>query len=95
MSHLNQIKRYIETTNVEPSEELVERVSNGIEGVLKWLEMLDNIDVKDKEPMFYVFDDASLTTREDKAHSHASLEEVLLNAPEKEEDVITLPKVVK
>ncbi len=90
-----KIRRYIDITNIEYSQELMDEVAKGAESVLHWVEKLQEIDIEGVEPMFYVYGDESLQTREDKVQKHASLDEVLLNAPEKEEDVITLPKVVK
>ena len=77
------------------SEKEEEEFSKDLSNILKWMEDLQKIDVKDVEPLRNV-NDIELLEREDKDFSNnTEQQELLLNAPKKNGNFFTVPKVIE
>ena len=77
------------------SEKEEEEYSKDLSNILKWMEDLQKIDVKDVEPLRNV-NDIELLEREDKDFSNnTEQQELLLNAPKKNGNFFTVPKVIE
>ncbi len=77
------------------SEKEEEEYSKDLSNILKWMEDLQKIDVKDVEPLRNV-NDIELLEREDKDFSkNIEQQELLLNAPKKNGNFFTVPKVIE
>ena len=77
------------------SEKEEEEYSKDLSNILKWMEDLQKIDVKDVEPLRNV-NDIELLEREDKDFSkNTDQQELLLNAPKKNGNFFTVPKVIE
>ena len=77
------------------SEKEEEEYSKDLSNILKWMEDLQKIDVKDVEPLRNV-NDIELVEREDKDFSkNTEQQELLLNAPKKNGNFFTVPKVIE
>ena len=80
---------------IELSEKEEEEYSKDLSNILKWMEDLQKIDVKDVEPLRNV-NDIELLEREDKDFSkNTEQQELLLNAPKKNGNFFTVPKVIE
>ena len=77
------------------SEKEEEEFSKDLSNILKWMEDLQKIDVKDIEPLRNV-NDIELLEREDKEFTKKTEKEKLLhNAPKKNGNLFTVPKVIE
>ena len=77
------------------SEKEEEEYSKDLSNILKWMEDLQKIDVKDVAPLRNV-NDIELIEREDKDFSkNTEQQELLLNAPKKNGNFFTVPKVIE
>ena len=77
------------------SEKEEEEFSKDLSNILKWMEDLQKIDVKDIEPLRNV-NDIELLEREDKEFSkNTEQKELLHNAPKKNGNFFTVPKVIE
>jgi len=77
------------------SEKEEEEYSKDLSNILKWMEDLQKIDVKDVDPLRNV-NDIELLEREDKDFSkNTEQQELLLNAPKKNGNFFTVPKVIE
>ena len=77
------------------TEKEEEEFSKDLSNILKWMEDLQKIDVKDVEPLRNV-NDIELLEREDKEFSkNTEQEELLSNAPKKNGNFFTVPKVIE
>ena len=77
------------------SEKEEEEFSKDLSNILKWMEDLKKIDVKDVEPLRNV-NDIELLEREDIDFSKNSDQSKLLaNAPKKNGNFFTVPKVIE
>lgn len=62
--------------------------------ILDWIAQLDEVDVKNVEPLANV-NDAFLRTREDVVNDGGKAADILSNAPSKTADFFTVPKVIE
>jgi aspartyl-tRNA(Asn)/glutamyl-tRNA(Gln) amidotransferase subunit C len=62
--------------------------------ILDWIAQLDEVDVKNVEPLASVHD-TYLRMREDVVNDGGKLEDILANAPSKTADFFTVPKVIE
>ena len=77
------------------TEKEQEEFSKDLSNILLWMEDLKKIDVKDIEPIRNV-NDSKLFEREDLNFSKTiNQEEILLNAPKKNGNFFTVPKVIE
>ena len=75
--------------------EAVERdkLKKDLENILQMVNKLDSINTDGVEPLVYL-NEATQTTRPDAIANQLPKSEVLSNAPEHDDDFITIPKVI-
>lgn len=69
-------------------------ITEDLNKMLDFVEVLNEVDTEDVEPLIYMLDEDS-PAREDEAKVTLSQEEALRNAPKKDSDFIKVPKVLK
>ena len=78
---------------LEFGEEELEKFADQLGNILEYIEKLSELDTKGVEPTSHVLD-ISTPLREDRVEEWITHEEVLQNAPEREDDFFTVPKVI-
>lgn len=76
-----------------PAEELAPLASE-LSHILGWIEQLDEVDTEDVAPMTSVVA-MRLARREDRVTDGGRVEDILANAPERQDDYFVVPKVVE
>jgi aspartyl-tRNA(Asn)/glutamyl-tRNA(Gln) amidotransferase subunit C len=75
-------------------EERLEPMTRELNGILKWVEQLQELDTKDVAPMTSVVT-MKLKMREDKVTDGGYPDDLMKNAPEGEDGFFAVPKVVE
>ena len=96
MSHLSKehIQKLANQLMFRLSDDEIKEIQVEFETLTKQLATLDKIDTTDVEPMIYPFEIVSTSLRDDEVVSELRLEDVLLNAPETQDNYFVVPKVV-
>ena len=88
-------KRIANLAKIELNEKEIEEYSKDLSNILSWMDELKKVDVKGIEPVTSV-NDNKLFEREDlEFEDKIKKEEILLNAPDKNEDYFIVPKVIE
>ena len=88
-------KRIADLAKIELNEKEIEEYSKDLSNILSWMDELKKVDVKGIEPVTSV-NDNKLFEREDlEFEDKVEKEEILLNAPDKNEDYFIVPKVIE
>ena len=88
-------KRIANLAKIELSEKEIEEYSKDLSNILSWMDTLKKVDVKGIGPVTSV-NDNKLFEREDlDFEDKVEKEEILLNAPDKNEDYFIVPKVIE
>ena len=88
-------KRIANLAKIELREKEIEEYSKELSNILSWMDELKKVDVKGIEPVTSV-NDNNLFEREDlEFEDKIQKEQILLNAPDKNEDYFTVPKVIE
>ena len=88
-------KRIAHLAKIELNEKEIQEYSKDLSNILSWMEELKKVDVKGIEPVTSV-NDNKLFEREDlEFEDKVEKEEILLNAPDKNEDYFIVPKVIE
>lgn len=91
---LQTIRRIARLARIRLEESEAERLRQELDGILAWVEMLDQVDVSTTEPMTGAITMA-LKMRSDVVTDGGDAELVLGNAPERVGDFFAVPKVVE
>lgn len=78
---------------LEVKEEDAEKMMADMSAMITWVEKLNQVDTHDVEPLTTMSHEVN-ALREDKVKNHLPHEEVLKNAPVKNEDYFRVPKVL-
>ena len=76
------------------SDEEVKRLTGDIQGIIKYVSQLDELDVSDVEPTYQVFEMENVWRADDVIPQDASREELLALAPESKDNQVKVPKVL-
>ena len=80
---------------LELTEQEIKEYSKDLTNILKWMEELKEVDVSNVQPVTSVTKN-ELYERKDIAYKNTvEQEKILLNAPEKEGEFFTVPKVIE
>ena len=82
-----------ELARLEFKEEELEKFTEQLGNILEYIEKLSELDTTGVEPTSHVLD-ISTPLREDRVEEWLSPEEVLQNAPEREGEFFSVPKVI-
>ncbi|MGD2134000.1 MAG: Asp-tRNA(Asn)/Glu-tRNA(Gln) amidotransferase subunit GatC [Maricaulaceae bacterium] len=88
------VRRIARLARIAAPEDRLEALAGELNGILDWIEQLNEVDVEGVEPMASAVDRA-LPMREDKVTDGDRRDDVLANAPASEEGFFVVPKVVE
>ena len=80
-------------SKLEFNDDEIESFRNDLSGILNHMEELNELDTTGVSPLFNVLDLHDVV-REDKVKESLSLEDVLKNSPDKDENFIIVPKII-
>ncbi|MDR2519549.1 MAG: Asp-tRNA(Asn)/Glu-tRNA(Gln) amidotransferase subunit GatC [Eubacteriaceae bacterium] len=75
------------------SDAEAEKIAQGLQGILGYFRMLDELDTEGVEPLYHILESENVT-RKDAAKAPMPIEEALANAPLREGRSFVLPKVL-
>lgn len=88
-----EVLKIAKLSKLEFKEEEIEKFQVELNDILKYIDILDEVDTQNIEALTYVNHDVNNFREKEKLDS-ISLEKALLNAPESAENAIVVPKVV-
>ena len=90
----DDVVKVAELARLEFNNEDVEKFTEQLGNILQYIEKLNELNTDNVEPTSHVLD-ISTPLREDKVVKTLTVEEVLQNAPESEDDFIVVPQVIE
>lgn len=88
-----EVLKIAKLSKLEFKEEEIENFQNELNDILKYIDILNEVDTENTEPLMYINHDIN-NFREKESLESISLEKALQNAPESAESAIVVPKVV-
>ena len=88
------VRRIAKLARLALDEARVEPMVNELNGILAWVQQLEDVDVTDVPPLTSVVAQ-ELKTREDKVTEGGNADALMANAPEGEDHFFVVPKVVE
>jgi aspartyl-tRNA(Asn)/glutamyl-tRNA(Gln) amidotransferase subunit C len=89
----DDVIKVAELARLEVTQEETEIFTDQLGNILEYIEKLNELDTNNVEPTYHVLD-ISTPLREDKVVNWLTIEEVLQNAPESEDDFFVVPQVI-
>ena len=83
---------YLARIKINNSE--IDKMTEELNNIMKWIEELNEVDISDVEPMTGV-SNMTLREREDKVTDGGYQDKIVSNAPEKLDTSFTVPKVIE
>jgi aspartyl-tRNA(Asn)/glutamyl-tRNA(Gln) amidotransferase subunit C len=90
----NMVRRIARLARIKVSEEDVPRLEDELNSILKWVEMLNEVDTSNTEPLTSVVR-TQMKMREDVVTAGQDPDAVTANAPRKDDSFYVVPKVVE
>jgi len=91
---VSTVRRVAHLARIETPEDRLEPLAQELNGILAWIEQLNEVDVQGVEPMTSCVE-ARLPLREDVVTDGGDPERVLRNAPKSADGFFVVPKVVE
>jgi aspartyl-tRNA(Asn)/glutamyl-tRNA(Gln) amidotransferase subunit C len=91
---IDTVRRIADLARIRIAEDRLADMAADLNGIMRWIEQLNEVDTEGVAPMTGVADFA-LPMREDVVTDGGNPETVLSNAPERVEDFFAVPKVVE
>lgn len=88
------VRKVARLARLAVADERLEPMTRELNGILKWVEQLQEIDTKDVPPMTSVVT-MKLKMRDDVVTDGGYAADLMKNAPDGEDDFFTVPKVVE
>ncbi len=88
------VKRIANLARLEVTEADIEYYAPQIEGIMKWIDQLSEVNTDNVEPLASVAE-INLQLREDQVTDGDKADDVLANAPEALENFFVVPKIVE
>lgn len=88
------VEKIARLARIRVTEEEKVKFASELNGIMQWIEQLQDVDTEGVEPMTSVVD-MTLHMREDEITDGGIQEKVLANAPESAEGFFVVPKVVE
>ena len=88
-------KRIAHLAKIELSEKEIEEYSKDLSNILNWMDELKKVDVEGIEPVTSVNDNKLFEREDSEFEDKIEKKEILLNAPDKNEDYFIVPKVIE
>lgn len=89
-----EVKKVAELARLEFNEAQIEKFTEQLGNILEYIEKLNELDTDNVKPTSHVLD-ISTPLREDKVQKLLTIDEVLQNAPESEDDFFVVPQVIE
>ena len=90
----DDVKKVARLSRIAVPEEKLESLAGELNGIMGWIEQLNEVDVEGVEPLTSVVE-TSLPMREDVVTDGNRREEVLANAPKSDEGFYVVPRSVE
>lgn len=90
----DDVRKVARLSRIAVPEERLDELAGEINGILGWIDQLNEVDVKDVEPLTSVVE-ARLPMREDVVTDGGIADQVLANAPRSEDGFFVVPKSVE
>lgn len=90
----DDVRRIARLARIAAPEDRLEELAGELNGILQWIEQLNEVDIEGVEPMASAVD-AKLPLRDDVVTDGDKRDEILMNAPRSEEGFFVVPKVVE
>ena len=91
---VSTVRRVAHLARIETPEDRLEHLAQELNGILAWIEQLDEVDVQGVEPMTSCVE-ARLPLRDDVVTEGGDPARVLKNAPKAADGFFVVPKVVE
>jgi aspartyl-tRNA(Asn)/glutamyl-tRNA(Gln) amidotransferase subunit C len=88
-------KRIAHLAKIELNEKEIEEYSKDLSNILNWMDELKKVDVEGIEPVTSVNDNKLFEREDSEFKDKIEKKEILLNAPDKNEDYFIVPKVIE
>ena len=88
------VRRVARLARIAEPEERLEPLAREIDGIVRWIEQLSEVDTEGVEPMTST-EAVRLPMREDEVTDGGDREKILANAPRSDEGFFVVPKVVE
>ena len=88
------VRRIARLARIKVTDSEVKALKGELSGILDWVKQLDEVDVANVEPMTRVTP-MTLKMREDKVTDGEIADDVVANAPAREDHFFVVPKVVE
>ena len=88
-------KRIAHLAKIELNEKEIEEYSKDLSNILSWMDELKKVDVEGIEPVTSVNDNKLFEREDSEFEDRIEKKEILLNAPDKNEDYFIVPKVIE
>lgn len=89
----DDVVKVAELARLEVTESETETFTDQLGNILEYIEKLNELDTDNVEPTSHVLE-ISTPLRDDKVVKSLTIEEVLQNAPESEDDFFVVPQVI-
>jgi aspartyl-tRNA(Asn)/glutamyl-tRNA(Gln) amidotransferase subunit C len=90
---IEDVKKIANLANIKIEDNEIEEIQDKFNQVLKYVSKIEEFDLTGVEPMTHVNEDYNVW-REDEVKESMPIEDVLLNAPKKNEQFFKVPKVL-
>ena len=90
----DKIKHTAKLARISLDEKKIDNLSKDLSNIFKFIEKLNKVNTDNIKPLSSILD-SSLRTREDKVTDGNKRDEILKNAPNKNEDFFIVPKVIE
>ena len=88
------VRRIARLARIKVSEEDVPRLESELNSILKWIEMLNEVDTSNVEPMTRVVA-MTMKKRKDEVTDGNCADDILKNAPSVDDHYFVVPKIVE
>ena len=88
------VLRIARLSRIAMEDDALEPMAQELNGILAWVEQLDEVDTEGVEPMTGAIA-AALPQRDDEAEAGAATDDLLANAPDAHDCFFVVPKVVE
>ena len=89
------VRKVARLARIATPEDRLEPLAQELNGIMAWIEQLNEVDVEGVEPMTSAVEGLSLPMRDDVVSDGNIRDQVLANAPRSEEGFFVVPKVVE
>lgn len=89
------VRKVAKLARLALAEERVKPMADELNGIMNWIEQLNEVDIDGVEPMTSAVEGVSLPMREDVVTDGNDPGRVLKNAPKAEDGFFVVPKVVE